>query len=81
MFKDILQYYLSTFNQKGEEAIKIVCNCVVPVKIISTHYKTLSPMLNDEYESLVEYGKELFPDEPDKWHNVAIVTYTIGNLL
>lgn len=81
MFDEILQYYISLFNEKGEAAIKIVCNCVVPVKIISSRYKTMPPMQQDEYDGLIEYGKELFPDDKEKWHNVAIVTYTIGNML
>ena len=85
MLKQLLKYYLDYFQQHGEAAIMVICNCGVPSKIILEQYKRLPPIENLselEKKELWAYAKEKYPTG-DKETRIRFIqiTYTIGTLL
>lgn len=85
MFESLLQMYLNEFQQKGEPILKVICNCVVPSKVILAKYKTIEPietMGEKEKTEMKKYVNELFPGETPQFRlNACKIIYTIGTLL
>lgn len=85
MFKELLAYYLTYFQQHGEAALKTICNCVVPSKIILEAYKKLPPiesMAEKEKTEMKKYVIENFPDRTKEQQvEICKIVYTIGTLL
>lgn len=78
----LFQACLNAFYQKGEDAIKVVCNCRVPSMVVLDRYKSLPPMPDEERKELIQYAAELFPGwSGDRLEQVAKIVYTIGNSL
>lgn len=77
--------YLNEFQQKGEPILKVICNCVVPSKVILAKYKTIEPietMGEKEKTEMKKYVNELFPGETPQFRlNACKIIYTIGTLL
>lgn len=84
MFESLLQMYLNEFQQKGEPILKVICNCVVPSKVILAKYKTIEPietMGEKEKTEMKKYVNELFPGETPQFRlNACKIIYTIGTL-
>ncbi len=84
MFKELVKYYLEYFQQYGEPAIKTICNCVVPNKIILEEYKKLPPieqMPEKEKSEMKKYVIEMFPEKtPEQKVEACKIVYTIGTL-
>lgn len=78
----IIKIYLPLFHKEGESAIKIICNCKVPMEVFLMAYKRMAPIPPEEVEELFAYATELFPDETEYFRmNVAKVTYTLAHYL
>jgi len=85
MFKELIQYYLGYFQAHGEAAIKVICNCVVPCKIILEEYRKLPPiemMPDKNKKEMKQYVLETFPDKSvEEKLQICKVLYTVGTLL
>lgn len=78
----INEIYLPLFHEKGESAIKTICNGSVPMQVFLTAYEKVAPIPPEEVEELFAYATELFPDETEIFRmNVAKVTYTLAHYL
>lgn len=85
MFQQLVSYYLNEFSQKGEPALKTICNCKVPSEIILMEYKKLTPIENlpeKDKKELKLYVIDMFKGKTkEELVNCAKITYTIGTLL
>ncbi len=85
MFKELLEYYLSYFQQHGESALKTICNCIVPSKIILDQYRKLPPIETMGEKEKIEMKQYVIENWPHKSTEEKVeickVVYTIGNLL
>ena len=78
----IRKIYLPLFHKEGGSAIKIICNCKVPMEVFLMAYKRMAPIPPEEVEELFAYATELYPEETEYFRmNVAKVTYTLAHYL
>lgn len=85
MYQALVSYYLKGFQERGENALQSICNCVVPSHVILVEYRKLPPiekLPEKEKKDLWEYSKEMYPkgDKETRLRFIKIV-YTIGTLL
>ncbi len=86
MFDSLLKLYVDEFHKDGEAALKAICNCDVPSKVILEKYDSLKIKLEDlpdhDKNELKAYIREMFPY---KFHvekmKAAKIVYTIGTVL
>lgn len=85
MFSELVKYYLNYFNEKGEPALRTICNCIVPSKILLEEYRKLTPieqMPDKEKKELKQFVIQMFPEKTtEEKLNCAKIVYTIGTLL
>lgn len=85
MYKGLVQIYINFFHEKGNDALKAICNCDVPSFVMLQEYSKLEPLESrpiKEKQEMWEYVKELFPDKDKETliKNSRII-YTVGTLI
>lgn len=85
MFRELVTRYLMLFQEKGEQALVIICNCKIPGDIILKEYNKLPPIESlpeEDKKDLWQYAKQIYPDGDNETKLRFIkITYTIGTLL
>jgi hypothetical protein len=85
MFDELMQYYLSQFHERGEQAVIDICNLDVPSQIVLMEYTKLPPietMSEDHKKEMKQYIIETFPDKSvEQKVKCAKIFYTVGTML
>lgn len=85
MFAPLLSYYLNRVLEKGDDALKAICNTKVPSDIILMNYSKVEPLENRPQQEKIELWKYVVESFPEKTKEEKIrcckVIHTIGNLI
>ena len=84
-FDTIIEMCLLEVHEKGEVAIKTICNCVIPSHVMIIEYKKLSPieeLPDHDKKELKKYVIETLKGKTkEELVNCAKIVYTIGTLI
>ena len=85
-FASIIEMCLLAVHEKGEEAIKTICNCKVPSDVMLGEYKKLKIKIEDlpveEKNEMWKVAYEWFPNKSkEEKINVCRILHTAGMLL
>ena len=85
-FASIIGMCLLEVHEKGEAAIKTICNCKVPSDVMLMEYRKLKTKIEDlpteEKEEMWKVVYEWFPNKSKEERlNVCRIIHTIGILL
>ncbi len=85
-FAPIIEMCLLEVHEKGEAAIKTICNCKVPSDVMLIEYRKLKTKIEDlPKEEKEEMWKVVYEWSPNKSKeerlNVCRIIHTIGTLL
>lgn len=79
------QFFISKFNEQGEEALKTICNLSLAQTLFMSKYKELPPIetLTPEAKlDMKKYVHAMFPGKTVEFKlQAAKIIYTIGTLL
>lgn len=84
--KSIVGMCLMEVHEKGEEAVKIICNCSIPSRVMLIEYDRLETKLDDlptdEKEAMWQHVHKTFPYKNQiERLNVCKIIHTIATLL
>jgi hypothetical protein len=85
-FKSIVGMCLLAVHEKGEDAIRMICNCHIPSTILLMEYNKLEKKLEDlddeQKDSMWNEVYKMFPhrDQTERLR-VCKIIHTIGELL
>lgn len=85
-YAPIIEMCLLEVHQKGEAAIKTICNCKIPSDVMLFEYRRLNLKLEDlsaeEKKEMWEFACAAFPDKSkEEKINVCKIIHTIGAIL
>ena len=77
---------LLAVHEKGEDAIKTICNCKIPSEVMLSEYRKLKTSIEDltveEKNEMWKVAYEWFPNKSKEERlNVCRIIHTIGTLL
>ena len=85
IYAGLIQIALNSFQDKGEPALRTICNCKVVSYAILLKYKSLErieDMPDKDKKDLKAYIIQMFPEKTiQEKVNAAKIVYTIGNLI